>query len=210
MRNIKTAVTIVVVLILLLSLSGVVVIVHANPVIPTMTGDFQHDNDNDSPIFIEWYDAQSIINPLTDVVFFVIIQDIDNASDELIVDLYYSEYEFRIQNFSQSMSFISVVSVNTYRYEYLMSGKPEGTYMDYYFQVNDSSNVVRKPLIPATETFSIQWLYHEVVTILQPVGDEPVAEVPLVESGFIAVFFILLVPALFLFLAFTNTKKTKN
>jgi hypothetical protein len=173
-------------------------------------GILEFDNINDYPIFMEVYETERLVQPNVAATFYAEIWDSDNVTTELNVTLYYSTNDFLLDNLSVTMDYISNVSANTYRYEYLMTGKPFGTYMNYYFTVNDSLNMVREPLITDTpDTYSVQWSY-EPVTIKRVDGYSPEPLFPPTEVSFIAVFFILLFPAIFLFLAFSKEKKSKS
>lgn len=120
----------------------------------TSKGEFQIDTDNDAPSFTLVFDSTSLITPLQDVVFWAIIEDIDNTSTELTVTLYYSDDSFVLNNVSQSMSYESSPSANNYRYNYTMTGQPAGTYYQYYYQVEDGYSIVKSgnPIY-----YDIQW-----------------------------------------------------
>jgi len=124
----------------------------------TATGSFTHDTDNDAPLFASWYDSTTLIDPDADVLFYVVIYDIDNSSTELNVTLYWSDDSFGAINRSHNMAFSNSPSTNNYRYTYLFPGKPLGTYYQYYYVVNDGANTVYQPAAYLSGIyFDIQW-----------------------------------------------------
>lgn len=108
------------------------------------------------PTFSAWYDPTSLLDPFADALFYVVIYDVDNSSDEINITLFYSVDTFGIHNVSQQMAFSNSPAANTYRYTYNMLGKPAGTYYQYYYQANDTTFVRKKPS-EAGVYFDIQW-----------------------------------------------------
>ena len=128
------------------------------PQVDKVNGTFQYDTDNDAPTYQSWYDSTTLIDPYQDVLFYVVIEDIDNTSSELTVTLYYSNDSFGTYNISKSMSYASSPSTDNYRFTYLFPGEPLGTYYQYYYQVFDGDNYVEQPAAYASGIlFDIQW-----------------------------------------------------
>lgn len=121
-------------------------------------GTFQLDTDNDASSFVSWYDSTTLIEPDNDVLFYTVVEDIDNASDHLTVTIWYSNDSFGLYNESQVMAYASTPSSNNYRFTHLFAGQPVGTYFQYYFSVYDGDNFVYQPAAyEAGILFDIQW-----------------------------------------------------
>jgi len=126
----------------------------------TSTGDFQFDSDNDAPSFSAWYDSTTLIQPEHNITFEVTVYDIDNSSGELTVYLWYSSDTFGVSNVSQIMAYSSNPNTNTYEFVFEMdgTGKTEGTYYSYYYNVFDGETTVYQPAAYQSGIFfDIQW-----------------------------------------------------
>jgi hypothetical protein len=157
---------------------------------------------NDSPIFMEWYETETLIDPFVDVTYYAEVFDIDNTSGQLTITLYYSEDSFSGQNLSVSMSYISKVSANTYRYEYTMTGRPSGTYMQYYYQAFDGENRVKED--NSGFFYDIQWSVPAVVIDHKP---KPVEELPrYLDITWFLLFGLIFSGIVYIAVAYTKTK----
>lgn len=121
----------------------------------TSEGSAQIDTDNDAPSFVLVFDSVELVEPDTNIVFYTIIEDVDNDSTELIVTLYYSDDSFVIHNVSQSMSYVSSPQADQYRYEYIFLGQPAGVYYQYYYQVEDGYSNAKDD--NSGSYYDIQW-----------------------------------------------------
>jgi hypothetical protein len=161
---------------------------------------------NDSPIFTDWYNTSVLIDPFIDVSFYAEVFDIDNTSGQLTITLYYSEDSFNSQNLSVSMNYISKVSANTYRYNYTMTGRPDGTYMQYYYQAFDGENRVKED--DSGFYYDIQWLFPA-ITIDVPLPPDVDYERPIIEVPNILFIFVTLMLLLSVIAIFMNMSKRR-
>lgn len=120
----------------------------------TTKGDFAVDTVNDTPIFMAWFDSVEILPAQQDQLFFATILDVDNDSTELTVTLYYSSDGFSGENISQALSYFEAPDVNQYNFSWIFPGQTEGTYYEYYYQVEDGYSRVKKP---TSGYYDIQW-----------------------------------------------------
>lgn len=121
----------------------------------SITGDFETINTvNDPPIFTEWYETATKIPPDEDILFFAIINDPDNSSDELSITLYYSNDSFVANNQSAAMVYSNEPSFRHFNFTYFFIGQPLGTVLQYYFQAADGGTPVKKPLVTF---FEVEW-----------------------------------------------------
>lgn len=114
------------------------------------------------PSFTSWYDPTTLLDPYANALFYAVIYDLDNTSDEINVTLFYSLDGFGANNVSVEMNFADSPAENTYRYTYLMLGEPQGTYYQFYYQANDTTFIRKKPS-EAGVYFDIQWDVEPVV-----------------------------------------------
>ena len=120
-----------------------IIIVNANS--DTSTGDFEISVANDPPSFIDWYDPVTLLDPMADAPFFVIVYDQDNDSTGLNITLWYTNDSFATVNISVQMNFAISKAINTYKFTYNFPGEPQGTYYQYYYQAYDGYNLRKKP-----------------------------------------------------------------
>lgn len=161
---------------------------------------------NDSPIFIDWYETDILIDPFEDVTFYADVFDVDNTSGQLTITLYYSEDSFSSQNFSVSMSYDSKISANTYRYNYTMNGRPSGTYMQYYYQAFDGENRVNED--NTGFFYDIQWSVPA-ITIVRPVDQKPTEVIRYQDWTWFLFFGFIFSGIIFVGVAFVKTKPNK-
>ena len=164
------------------------------------TGNFNLDTVNDPSFFIEVFDTAEIIYPNTDVDFHAIVLDIDNTSAQVLITLYYTYSTFSTQNISVIMPYVSTGDPNTYRFEYTFTGKSAGTYLTYYYQAYDGTNIVKED--NSGFYYDIQWNYPP-VTIETPLFpdvdyDKPLIEVPNYLLIFLFLSIFVLVIAIFM------------
>lgn len=163
-------------------------------------GDLLMDTVADPPSFVDWYETTELIYPTTDVSFFAEVLDIDNSSGQLTVTLYYTYSNFATQNISFTMSYVSLVALQTYRFEYTFTGMPDGTYLTYYYHAFDGTNIVKED--NSGLFYDIQWSFPPVTidTPLLPDVDypRPIFEVPNYLLIFLALSILLLVIAIFM------------
>lgn len=119
-------------------------------------GEFDIVNQSRMPVIVDWFDPEILIPHMADAQFYCEIYDYDNDSTELIVTLFYSNDHWELQNGSITMTFSHSPSSKHYYYTYLWAGEPEGTYYQYYYQVNDGNVTVKKPA-EHDVFFDIQW-----------------------------------------------------
>jgi len=145
----------------------------------TSVGNFSLDIDNDPPVFIDWFDSQSIITPNDPITFWAIVEDVDNSSGELTVTLYYSNDSFNLINVSQTMTYVSSPDTYQHQFEYTMAGQTAGTYYQYYYQAYDGESYVKEDNTGLY--YDIQW---QTVDRGQGQPAVPTTEVPIEEIIF--------------------------
>ena len=152
-------------------------------------GNLTYDTVNDAPVFIDVYNTSDLITPNEDVLFYAVIQDIDNTSAQLNVTLYYSYSIFNFENHSFEMSYASLEALQTYRFEHNFVGKTSGTSIIYYYQVFDGETIVREgyPLY-----YDLQWSVPPVV-VERPLPDKQDYEREIPDVTRIAIVMISLV-----------------
>jgi len=139
------------------SLMIILTLISVSTLADDTTGSFTEDTDNDAPSYFGWYEG-TIVSPLVDVTFDVDVLDIDNSSTELTVDMFYSNDTFAVDNNTINLVYHSLVSANTYKYLYVMTGLPHDTYYKFYYRINDGFTNVEKPVNYYLGTyFDVQW-----------------------------------------------------
>ena len=127
---------------------------------------------NDPSVFISWYETDETVTPSEDIIFYVVVYDVDNISSEISITLYYTHTGFTTQNLSVSLNYVSTVDTNTYRYEYTFTGQESGIQLSFYYQAFDGENYVKK-----TDLLNVLWSLPP-VTIERGLGIDYEAPIP--------------------------------
>ena len=153
---------------------------------------------NDPSIFSDWFNTTESITADTSVIFYVELYDIDNISSELSIILYYTFSDFPTQNLSVSLSYVSLVATDTYRFEYTFAGQSDGTTILYYYQAYDGASYVKEDNSGAF--YDLDWL-TPATTIVRPIPDKKYPEItPKVNYplAFVSISILFLLVVIFL------------
>ncbi len=110
---------------------------------------------NESGTFLNYYDPHTLIDPYADVVFYTLIEDPDNTSDEITVTMFYSNDTFVSDNRSTVMMYSGEPEPDQYQYVTAWTGEPDNTVYHFYYKSYDGKNTVRKD--DNGDYFDITW-----------------------------------------------------